>query len=187
MTTGQRIREERKKAGLTQKKLGERIGVAYQTVAQWENDLRNPKPKTLQRIADALSISVLDIMSDSEIKEIEKYKKDGYIIRFDEKDNLIRYPDDNSENNTLKYNDDKFSSEIKNLSETAKQALKGGTSVLTEVIENATKVSLFDVVQELSDKDRDALLKYAIVLKIQEKLSKEQEGDPGAVDSQEDN
>ena len=50
MTTGQRIKEARKKAGLTQKELGEKLGVAYQTLAQWENDLRNPKYETLQRI-----------------------------------------------------------------------------------------------------------------------------------------
>lgn len=54
MTTGQRIKEARKKAGLTQKELGAKLGVAYQTLAQWENDLRNPKQETIQRIANAL-------------------------------------------------------------------------------------------------------------------------------------
>lgn len=57
MTIGQRIKEARKNAGLTQKELGARLGVAYQTLAQWENDLRNPKQKTIQRIADALGVS----------------------------------------------------------------------------------------------------------------------------------
>lgn len=54
MTKGERIRAARKSAHLTQKELGARLGVAYQTVAQWENNLRNPKQETLQRIADAL-------------------------------------------------------------------------------------------------------------------------------------
>lgn len=58
MTTGQRIKAARKAAGLTQKELGKKLGVAYQTFAQWENDLRNPKMETLERIADALDISV---------------------------------------------------------------------------------------------------------------------------------
>lgn len=55
MTTGQRIKEARKKAGLTQKELGAKLGVTYQTLAQWENDLRNPKQETIKRIATALN------------------------------------------------------------------------------------------------------------------------------------
>lgn len=55
MTKGQRIKAARKRAGLTQKELGSRLGVSYQTVAQWENDLRSPKQETLQRIATALA------------------------------------------------------------------------------------------------------------------------------------
>lgn len=42
-------------AGLTQKELGSKLGIAYQTLAQWENDLRNPKQETIQRIAGALN------------------------------------------------------------------------------------------------------------------------------------
>lgn len=59
MTTGQRIKEARKKAGLTQKELATKLGIAYQTLAQWENDLRNPKPGTLEKIANALGINWL--------------------------------------------------------------------------------------------------------------------------------
>lgn len=58
MTTGQLIKAARKKAGITQKELGERLGIAYQSVAQWENDLRRPKLDTLQRIAAALGTTV---------------------------------------------------------------------------------------------------------------------------------
>ncbi|WP_195277047.1 helix-turn-helix domain-containing protein [Anaerotruncus rubiinfantis] len=58
MTTGQLIKAARRNAGLTQKELGEKLDVTYQTLAQWENDLRNPKYETLQRIADALDVTV---------------------------------------------------------------------------------------------------------------------------------
>lgn len=58
MTTGERIKFARKEAGLTQKELGGRLGITYQTVAQWENNLRNPKYDTLRRIADALDITI---------------------------------------------------------------------------------------------------------------------------------
>lgn len=62
MTTGQCIKAARKRAGMTQKELGERLGVAYQTLAQWENDLRNPKRETLQRIAAALGTTVSNLL-----------------------------------------------------------------------------------------------------------------------------
>ena len=62
VTTGQRIKAARKRAGLTQKELGAKLGVAYQTLAQWENYLRNPKIETIQRIADALGVSLQYIL-----------------------------------------------------------------------------------------------------------------------------
>ena len=81
--------------------------------------------------------------------------------------------------------DEEFSIGMRKLSETAEQALKDRTSVLTEAIESGTKVPLLDIIQELSEENMDALLKYAIFLKIQEKISKEKEGEPDAVDPQE--
>lgn len=62
MTTGELIQSARKKAGLTQRELGERLGITYQTVAQWENNLRNPKYNTLQRIAKALDVHPMDLV-----------------------------------------------------------------------------------------------------------------------------
>lgn len=63
MTTGQLIKVARKSAGLTQKELGEKLGIAYQTLAQWENDLRNPKIETLNRIAAALQVDPYSLYS----------------------------------------------------------------------------------------------------------------------------
>lgn len=75
MTTGQLIKAARKKAGMTQKELGAKLGVAYQTLAQWENDLRNPKLDTLQRIASALGVPVQDLISDWEAVDKEEFKR----------------------------------------------------------------------------------------------------------------
>lgn len=58
MTTGELIKAARKEAGMTQAGLAEKLGISAQSVAQWENDLRNPKLDTLQKIADALSVPV---------------------------------------------------------------------------------------------------------------------------------
>lgn len=62
-TTGERIKAARGKAGLTQKQLGEKLGISYQAVAQWENDLRNPKIKSLRAIANALEVPLRDLIS----------------------------------------------------------------------------------------------------------------------------
>ena len=72
MTTGQRIRTARKQIGLTQKELAQRLGLSFQSVAQWENDLRNPKPETLQKIADALGVDFFSLASwDQATKALE--------------------------------------------------------------------------------------------------------------------
>lgn len=68
MTTGEKIKNERKKAGLTQKQLGERLGVSFQAVAQWENDFRRPKYETIIKIADALMVQPDDILGDRDIR-----------------------------------------------------------------------------------------------------------------------
>lgn len=56
MTIGERIKAARKKAGLTQKELGDKLGVSYQMIGQYENDSRKPKLETLEKIANALQI-----------------------------------------------------------------------------------------------------------------------------------
>lgn len=74
MLVGDRIKEIRKEKHLTQKELGEKLGVSYQMIAQYENGKRNPKPETLKKIADALEVPVsslgfYDIMVDSFLKQ----------------------------------------------------------------------------------------------------------------------
>ena len=62
MTTGQRIRNARQKAGMTQAQLAEKLGIPYQSIGQWERDVRNPKLDTLRRIAGALNITIQKLM-----------------------------------------------------------------------------------------------------------------------------
>lgn len=58
MTTGQLIKTARKKAGMTQQDLADKLGIPFQSISQWERDMRNPKIDTLQRIAEALQVSL---------------------------------------------------------------------------------------------------------------------------------
>lgn len=58
MTTGQRIKEARKRANMTQAELARKLSIPFQSVSQWERDVRNPKYETLQNIAEALDVTV---------------------------------------------------------------------------------------------------------------------------------
>lgn len=62
MTTGARIKAARKAARMTQSELAKRLGIPYQSIGQWENDLRNPKLETLQKIADALEVPLYTLI-----------------------------------------------------------------------------------------------------------------------------
>ena len=72
MTTGERIRAARKRAGLTQKQLAERIGVKSPNLSQLENGKREPQNDTLRRIAEALEVDPYSLVSfDDTTKLIE--------------------------------------------------------------------------------------------------------------------
>jgi transcriptional regulator with XRE-family HTH domain len=57
MTIGENIRRIRKSEGLTQKELAERLGVTEANVRAYESGRRNPRPKTLEAMANALEVS----------------------------------------------------------------------------------------------------------------------------------
>ena len=61
MTIGECIQQARKKTGISQKELGARLGVSGSMIGQYENDLRRPKAETVQKIADALGTTILEI------------------------------------------------------------------------------------------------------------------------------
>lgn len=64
MTIGKRIQAARKSAGLSQKELGQKLGWSASMVGQYENDLRNPKKETIEKIASALNIPASELSSD---------------------------------------------------------------------------------------------------------------------------
>lgn len=61
MTTGQRIKSARKAAKMTQAQLAEKLGVPFQSISQWERDIRNPKSETIQRIAEAIGCDIWEL------------------------------------------------------------------------------------------------------------------------------
>ena len=54
---GDKIREARKAAGLTQRQLAEKIGVTNTSISNWEKNLSRPDPDTIANICDALLIA----------------------------------------------------------------------------------------------------------------------------------
>ena len=64
-TSGERIRETRKAAGLTQKQLAERLGVTPQNISQYERNLKSPTTRTLVKIAVALDCNVAELIPDN--------------------------------------------------------------------------------------------------------------------------
>ena len=63
-TTGQLIREARKKAQLTQKELAGRLNISESTLSKWENGTNSPKPDDLIRISDKLGISLKELIHE---------------------------------------------------------------------------------------------------------------------------
>ena len=88
MTTGEKIKEARKKAGMTQTELGALLGVSGSMIGQWENNFRHPKLETRTRIADALGIKDFELATirqttPGHLRELEKMmgKEEGYLDR----------------------------------------------------------------------------------------------------------
>ena len=72
MTIGMNIKKYRKRMGLTQDELGKKLGIKQQTIAMYENDKTNIKPVTLKKIANALNVSLTDLMPELLLTDSEK-------------------------------------------------------------------------------------------------------------------
>ena len=71
MTIGERIREARKQAGMTQGELAEKLEISYVGVSQWESGRRNPKESTLARIADVLDVPLGYLKGNGHMAQLE--------------------------------------------------------------------------------------------------------------------
>lgn len=64
MEMGKLIRQARKNAGLTQRELGEKMGIEQSTVRRYETDRLNPKVETLRKIANACGVPLSYFIPD---------------------------------------------------------------------------------------------------------------------------
>lgn len=71
MTIGENIRQARKKAGLTQRQLAEKSGVAAITLQQYERGVREPKLDTIAKIARAMNLFASDLISGDQWQNVD--------------------------------------------------------------------------------------------------------------------
>lgn len=79
MTIGEKIKEARKKAGMSQQELADRLEIKSAGISQWEKDKRTPKLQTLLKIADAIGISITELLMLSPENE-ENIRKNVEIL-----------------------------------------------------------------------------------------------------------
>lgn len=95
MALGQNILNLRKKNGLSQEQLGEKVNVTRQTISNWELEETAPNPEQLKLLSKVLNVSVDDLIDNdlqnvvlSKIKMTEKQTRTikkilkGFLIGF---------------------------------------------------------------------------------------------------------
>ena len=63
---GERIREARKRKGLSQEQLGEKLGLSFQAVSTWETGKFIPDPEHLPALAKELDLSLDGLFAEKE-------------------------------------------------------------------------------------------------------------------------
>ena len=64
-----KIKEIRMNQGISQRELARRLGTTPQNISQYENGKRKPKLATLNKIAAALGVSAVDLLTAKEKRE----------------------------------------------------------------------------------------------------------------------
>ncbi len=101
MTLGEKIKEARKRCGLSQEQLAEKMMVSRSAVAKWEADNGLPDIDNLKALAKLLNVSIDFLLDDGEtliasmIREPYNLSNYGKGIRKKKKDRVIRekFPD----------------------------------------------------------------------------------------------
>lgn len=82
MKLGETIRSKRESLGLTQQELAEKLFVTRQTVSRWESGSRCPDLIMSKRIADALGLTLDDLISEDDCTVYEPKKEAAGGMRY---------------------------------------------------------------------------------------------------------
>ena len=66
MTLGEKIRNLRKRSGMSQEKLAELMGISRQSVAKWESGQSSPSSANLFKLADILGTTTVSLLSSED-------------------------------------------------------------------------------------------------------------------------
>lgn len=66
MSIGQKLKDARKSAGLSQEQLAEKLCVSRQAITKWESDKGIPDVENLKNISKLFDVSIDSLLDDSE-------------------------------------------------------------------------------------------------------------------------
>ena len=73
MNLGTNLYNARKKSGLSQEEVAEKLGVSRQTISKWETDESLPDIRQAKRLAGLYRLTLDDLIAfDAEVEEIER-------------------------------------------------------------------------------------------------------------------
>ncbi len=72
MNFNEKLIELRKKEGLSQDEMGERLGVSRQTISKWELAQSYPDFQRLVAISDYFALSLNELVKDIDVQDIRK-------------------------------------------------------------------------------------------------------------------
>lgn len=101
MTLGEKLKDARKQASLSQEQLAEKLGVSRSAVAKWETDNGMPDVGNLKVIAQLLDVSIDYLLDDSEGVDVQVLREPydlsayGKGSKFTKKNQVVRdkFPD----------------------------------------------------------------------------------------------
>ena len=88
MQLGRRIKELRKKRNITQQDLAEMLGVSYQAISRWENNITSPDITALPVLANIFNVTVdylLDVNINENTQIIENIYKQSWELCVNQK------------------------------------------------------------------------------------------------------
>lgn len=92
MTTGETIKFYRKKFGLSQEELGQKLLISRQTVSLWEKDQTLPTIDNLIRLRDIFNVSVDELLGyGNDEREDEEILSESYQFCYSEDECLAIY------------------------------------------------------------------------------------------------
>lgn len=89
MTLGEKIKEARKGAGLTQEQLAKKLTVSRQAITKWESDKGIPDVENLKLLSKVLGVSVDYLLDDGTKLDMSVFREEIKLDNYDYKVNAI--------------------------------------------------------------------------------------------------